>query len=196
MYLYLINFRMATNYNVLENIMDARKKFRGCAILYMRDMADLMNATTFNGTKIDKATRVEIILTSLAEEYANFVTYFLGFGKDYKMALLQSKLFAWRDGLIEHVYHQFHLRVATPSRQPSQEDLPLENVLALGEPSVIVILDDDDLNPESCGGNVPFTNLHVLKAFYAGDLLSSRIIDSGLLIIFVQPYMCLTRGRN
>ena len=42
-----------------------------------------------------------------------------------------------------------------------------------------MIPDDDDISPESCEGNVPFTYLHVLEALYAGDSLSSWIIDSG-----------------
>lgn len=53
------------------------------------------------------------------------------------------------------------------------------NVPVVGEQWSVIENPDDDRHPESCGGNVSFTNWHVLKAFYAGDLFSSWIIDSG-----------------
>ena len=77
MYLYFINFSMTSNYDLLKYIMDNKMKSGECAVLYMRNMSDWMNLAAFRGTKIDEATRVEIILNSLAEEYADFVIYFL-----------------------------------------------------------------------------------------------------------------------
>ncbi|RYE04781.1 MAG: hypothetical protein EOP33_08580, partial [Rickettsiaceae bacterium] len=179
MYLYFINFSMTSNYDLLKYIMDNKMKSGECAVLYMRNMSDWMNLAAFRGTKIDEATRVEIILNSLAEEYADFVIYFRGFGPDYKMTKFQSELLSWRDGLVEYAYHQVQPSLAPQPCPPSPEDLPLENVLVMERPSLIVIPDDDDISPESCEGNVPFTHLHVLEALYAGDSLSSWIIDSG-----------------
>ena len=71
-------------------------------------------------------------------------------------------------------------RLVPLSHQYSPIDLPLENVLVVEEPSIIEISDDeDDSNPESCGGNESFINIHVLEAFCAGDSFLSWIVDSG-----------------
>ena len=67
--------------------------------------------------------------------------------------------------------------MAITSHYYSPVTQPVENVLAVGEHSVIYISDDDDevvdLYLESCGGIVSSTNIHVLEAFYVGDSFSS-----------------------
>ena len=83
---------MTLNYILLKHIMDNKMKTGECVVLFVRDMADWMNEAAWNGIKIDEATRVEIILNSLAEEYAHVVTYFQGYGLNYKMVMFHSEL--------------------------------------------------------------------------------------------------------
>ena len=71
---------MTSNYNLLKHIMDCKMMVGECVVLFVRNMADWMNEAAWKGIKIDEATRVDIILNSLAEEYADFVNYFHGFG--------------------------------------------------------------------------------------------------------------------
>lgn len=79
-----------------------------CAILYIRDVADFVSVDGFLGAKLDEATRLEIILNSLADEYATFAVYFRSLGPDYTMARLLSEIFTWCDGLLEYAYHHIH----------------------------------------------------------------------------------------
>ena len=101
------------------------------------------------------------------------------------MKEFQVELLAWRDGLVkdECLYRLHSAGVAIRSHYYSLIRQPVENVLAVGEPSVVYISNDDDgvidLYPKSCGCIVPSRHINVLEAFYAGDSFSSWIVDSG-----------------
>ena len=89
MYLYFINFSMASNYSLLKEIMDAKMYNGECAIDHMKSMTDRLNMIGYVDTEIDETTRVEIILKSLAEEYAGFKEYFRGLDLRYVMEKFQ-----------------------------------------------------------------------------------------------------------
>ena len=67
----------------------------------MKSMIDRLNLIGFLGIEINEATRVEIILEFLAEEYAGFKEYFRGFGPKYVMKKFQVELLDCHDGLVK-----------------------------------------------------------------------------------------------
>ena len=140
----LLNFSMDSNYSLLKEIMDTMMKSRECAIDHMKSITDRLNLIGFLGTEINEATQVEIILESLTEEYVGFKEYVCGFSPKYVMKEFQFELLAWRDSLVkdECLYRLHSAGVAISSHYYSPIRQPVENVLPVGEPSVIYISED------------------------------------------------------